>query len=183
MRIYTRRGDSGRTSLIGEGSYSKGDDRIEAVGSVDELNATIGLTLVDTKCRAVIGALESIQYRLFSVGALLAGANRRSYGEFSVEEIGRVEKEIDFLSARLPELRAFILPRGSRAVALLHLSRACCRRCERALAKISLDDEGQFGIVCAYLNRIADLLFVLARTESAFCGIRDVEWRPDSATS
>jgi cob(I)alamin adenosyltransferase len=165
-RIYTRGGDKGETSL-GDGSrVSKLDPRVAAMGDVDELNSVVGL----------IDGLERIQNELFDVGADLsvpyAGNEERL--RITDEAIGRLEEEIDTGNAALPELKSFVLPGGSERAARLFLARAVCRRAERAA--LAVPDANPLAAI--YLNRLSDLLFVLARAANAEAGVEGPLWRP-----
>jgi cob(I)alamin adenosyltransferase len=167
-RIYTRGGDRGETSL-GDGSrVSKLDPRVAAMGDVDELNSLVGLA----------GGLERVQNELFDLGADLsvpyAGGDDRL--RITDRAIDRLEQEIDEANASLPELRSFVLPGGSERAAMLFLARAVCRRAERAV--LAVPDANPLAAV--YLNRLSDLLFVLARAANAEDGIDEPLWRPGS---
>jgi cob(I)alamin adenosyltransferase len=165
-RIYTRGGDRGETSL-GDGSrVSKLDPRVVAMGEVDELNSLLGWA----------GGLERIQNELFDLGADLsvpyaAGEDRLRVTQDAVD---RLEGEIDEANAALPELRSFVLPGGSERAVRLFLARAVCRRAERAVLAVS--DANPLDAV--YLNRLSDLLFVLARAANVAAGIDEPLWRP-----
>jgi len=165
-RIYTRGGDKGETSL-GDGSrVSKLDPRLAAIGDVDELNSLVGWT----------GGLDRIQNELFDLGADLSvpwteGGERLRITEEAVE---RLEQEIDEANAQLPELKSFVLPGGSKRAARLFLARAVCRRAERAV--LAVPDTNPLAAV--YLNRLSDLLFVLARSANAEAGVEEPLWRP-----
>lgn len=173
VKIYTKTGDSGETSLFSGGRVSKNSPRIEAYGTVDELNSVLGLLAAEELSSEVVERLREIQSALFVVGSLLADPERRlddKAGSLSAEPL---EEWIDAMETELPELRAFILPGGCREAALTHVARAVCRKAERRV--VALD--GADSEVVAYLNRLSDLFFVLARWLNARCGIPDVEWR------
>jgi cob(I)alamin adenosyltransferase len=167
-RIYTRGGDKGETSL-GDGSrVSKLDPRVTAIGDVDELNSLVGWT----------GGLDRIQNELFDLGAdlsvpFVAGDERLRITE---ETVDRLEREIDAANETLPELKSFVLPGGSERAGRLFLARAVCRRAERAV--LAVPDTNPLAAV--YLNRLSDLLFVLARAANAEAGISGPLWRPGS---
>ncbi|HEY3578873.1 MAG TPA: cob(I)yrinic acid a,c-diamide adenosyltransferase [Gaiellaceae bacterium] len=167
-RIYTRGGDGGQTSL-GDGSrVSKLDPRVAAMGDVDELNSLLGLA----------GGLDRIQNELFDVGADLSvpfveGDDRLRITE---EAVGRLEQEIDEANASLPDLKSFVLPGGSERAARLFLARAVCRRAERAVLTVPETNP----LAAVYLNRLSDLLFVLARAANAEVGVAGPLWRPGS---
>jgi len=169
-RIYTRGGDKGETSL-GDGSrISKLDPRVAAMGDVDELNSLVGWA----------GGLERIQNELFDLGADLAvpfveGDERLRITD---EAVDRLEREIDEANAPLPELKSFVLPGGSERAARLFLARAVCRRAERSVLAVPETNP----LVAVYLNRLSDLLFVLARAANAEAGVEGPLWRPGSTS-
>ena len=168
-RIYTRGGDKGETSL-GDGSrVSKRDPRVAAIGDVDELNSLVGWA----------GGLDRVQNELFDLGADLSvpfveGDDRLRVSD---EAVVRLEQEIDEANASLPDLKSFVLPGGSERAARLFLARAVCRRAERAV--LAVPDTNPLTAV--YLNRLSDLLFVLARAANAEAGVTGPLWRPGSA--
>jgi cob(I)alamin adenosyltransferase len=167
-RIYTRGGDKGETSL-GDGSrVSKLDSRVAAMGDVDELNSLVGWA----------GGLDRVQNELFDVGADLsvpfAGNDDRL--RITDEAIARLEQEIEEANAALPELKSFVLPGGSERAARLFLARAVCRRAERTV--LAVPDTNPLAAV--YLNRLSDLLFVLARAANAEAGVEEPLWHPGS---
>jgi len=165
-RIYTRGGDKGQTSL-GDGSrVSKLDPRVAALGDVDELNSLVGWA----------GGLERIQNELFDLGADLSvpfvpGDERLRIIE---DAVARLEQEIDEANASLPELKSFVLPGGSERASRLFVARAVCRRAERAVLAVP----GTNPLAAVYLNRLSDLLFVLARAANAEAGVDEPLWRP-----
>jgi cob(I)alamin adenosyltransferase len=167
-RIYTRGGDRGQTSL-GDGSrVSKLDPRVAAMGDVDELNSLLGLA----------GGLDRIQNELFDLGADLSVPLTGNEDRLRItdEALSRLEHEIDEANASLPDLKSFVLPGGSERAALLFLARAVCRRAERAALAVA--DANPLAVV--YLNRLSDLLFVLARAANAEAGVDEPLWRPGS---
>jgi len=176
-RIYTRGGDRGETSL-GDGSrVSKLDPRIAAFGTVDELNSLLGLVLAENASAELRGVLERVQNELFDVGAdtsvPFAGGDGRL--RVSQAQIDRLETDCDRFNASLPELKSFVLPGGTATAAQLHVARAVCRRAERE----ALDAAEQVELnplVPVYLNRLSDLLFILARTANA--GRDEPLWKP-----
>ena len=182
-RIYTRAGDQGETSL-GDGSrVSKLDCRIGAFGTVDELNSALGLVLAGDVPDALREPLERIQNELFDVGADLSvpwGVTDRLRVE--QEMIDRLEQLCDEFNADLPELRSFVLPGGAEASARLHVARTVCRRAEReALVAAGAHDVNPLTLV--YLNRLSDLLFILARAANAAGGRDAPLWKPGSSRS
>src|SRR4051812_18041308 len=167
-RIYTRGGDKGETSL-GDGSrISKLDPRVAAIGDVDELNSLVGWA----------GGLERVQNELFDLGADLSVPFVKGDERLRItdETIDRLEQEIDEANASLPELKSFVLPGGSERAARLFLARAVCRRAERAVLAVP----GMNPLAAVYLNRLSDLLFVLARAANAEAGVAGPLWRPGS---
>ena len=177
-RIYTRGGDAGETSL-GDGSrVSKLDGRIAAYGTVDELNAQLGVVLAG-ECPAELRAvLERVQNELFDLGADLSvpwgveGRLRVAQGQ-----IDALEADCDRLNAALPELRSFVLPGGTAASAGLHVARTTCRRAEREALAAGRDHELD-PLVLVYLNRLSDLLFILARVANVLAGRDEPLWKP-----
>lgn len=180
MKIYTRRGDSGETDLIGSGRVPKDHLRVDAYGAVDELNACLGVCAAATSHADLRALLEDLQRALFSLGAHLAtpeARHRESLGmqEPSDAEIAALEARIDALEAELPPLERFVLPGGTREAAAFHVARTVCRRAERVA--VALDrSESLAPSAIRYLNRLSDLLFVLARVENRRAGVGDVEW-------
>jgi cob(I)alamin adenosyltransferase len=177
-KIYTRGGDLGETSL-GDGSrVSKLDCRISAFGSVDELNSTLGLVLAGDVPDDVREPLTRIQNELFDVGADLSvpwGVTDRL--RVDQASIDRLEELCDRFNAELPELRSFVLPGGTEAAARLHVARTLCRSAERE-AVLAAQEVELNPLVLAYLNRLSDLLFILARTANARAGVEEPLWRP-----
>jgi cob(I)alamin adenosyltransferase len=177
-RIYTRTGDAGETSL-GDGSrVTKLDPRIQAFGAVDELNSLIGLVLAAGPGAASAGVLERAQNELFDVGADLSVPFEVA-GRLRVEQdaIDRLEADCDLFNEGLPALKSFVLPGGTEVAARLQVARAVCRRAEReALAASELVEVNPLALV--YLNRLSDLLFILARAANAEAGRDEPLWRP-----
>ncbi|MDB5331530.1 MAG: ATP/cobalamin adenosyltransferase [Phycisphaerales bacterium] len=181
MKIYTKTGDDGTTGLIGGSRVSKGDARIECYGTVDELNAGLGLAMVAAEQGAaeLTPMLRRVQNELFVVGSHLAtpdqSPHRKSLPPLDEKMVTRLEEEIDAAETRLAPLRQFILPGGTEAAARLHLARTVCRRAERLLVRLSHPDEAT-SFVVKYLNRLSDWLFVQARRANAIAGVADVPW-------
>jgi len=188
VKIYTRGGDGGETALFGGGRVGKGHLRVEAMGDVDELNASLGCALNEVEDAVVRERLESIQHDLFAIGSELATATpkpgRKKPETPGVPEgrITELERWIDEADAHIPALTAFILPGGAPAAAALHLARTVCRRAERTVVRLA-GSEGIDAVVLAYLNRLSDLLFVLARRENHRAGSGDVEWKKAPGTT
>ncbi len=180
MKVYTRRGDKGETDLAGGGRVSKDARRVEAYGAVDELNAALGLAVLDAS-RELLPMIENIQRQLFEIGTVLATSpdSRSSVLASSGvcdEDVDALEKAIDQAEQDLPPLQNFVLPGGCRAAAALHVARTVCRRAERCV--VSLDREEPIEEpTLRYLNRLSDLMFTWARWENARSGAGDVEWK------
>jgi cob(I)alamin adenosyltransferase len=179
VKIYTKTGDAGETSLFDNSRVSKADHRVEAYGEVDELNATLGAARAAGMNDDLAAVLETIQKELFAVGARLADPSKRIAGRVTkaaVQEsdVQRLEQTIDRLEGELEPLRRFILPGGGLAGALLHVSRTVCRRAERRV--VGLGPDLVEPIVIVYLNRLSDLLFVMARVANQRAGVRETEW-------
>ena len=179
MKIYTKTGDDGTTGLFGGGRVPKDSVRIEAYGTVDELNSTLGIARANLEDKVLSDLLERIQQNLFVLGADLATPldSRSNYEIPRIDEkdVRDLEVAIDENEAHLTPLKRFILPGGSSAAAYLHLARTVCRRAERLLVSLSREQEiGTSDII--FLNRLSDLLFVLARRTNQIAGVPDVEW-------
>ena len=179
MKIYTKTGDDGTTGLFGGGRVPKDSMRIEAYGTVDELNSTIGIARASITDVGLSALLERIQQNLFVLGADLATPldARSNYAipRIDGKDVHDLELAIDEHESHLPPLKKFILPGGGQAAANLHLSRTVCRRAERLLISLGREQEiGTSDII--FLNRLSDLLFVLARRANQIAGVSDVEW-------
>jgi cob(I)alamin adenosyltransferase len=179
MKIYTKTGDSGDTSLFGGQRVPKDAMRIEACGSVDELNSVIGVARCDGGDQEIDSLLGHIQEELFALGADLATPRllkKEVIRRFETRETHALERIIDRLEPRLKPLRNFVLPGGSPQAARLHLARTVCRRAERAVVRLSRhEDIGKGAVV--YLNRLSDLLFVLARYANHVAGVQETRWK------
>ena len=180
-RIYTRAGDAGETSL-GDGSrVPKTDLRIEAYGTVDELNSVLGLALAGELPAEFRPWLEQVQNDLFDLGADLSVPledDRRERLRVAQGQVERLEELCDLVNGRLEPLKSFVLPGGTEAAARLHVARAVCRRAERHAAALA-EAQGANPVALAYLNRLSDLLFILARAANA--GSQELLWRPGSS--
>ena len=179
MKIYTRTGDSGETALLGGKRVSKADPRVAAYGDVDELNAWLGLVRAGVLGSELVTMLEQIQRDLFAIGARLADpegrvANRVDKTAVTGEDVARLEGWIDQLETDVPALRRFILAGGSPAGASLHVARTICRRAERSV--VGLGSAHVEPEVLIYLNRLSDLLFVMARVANRRDGVPELEW-------
>ena len=181
MRIYTRTGDTGDTGLFGGGRVGKDDVRVEAYGEVDELNAVLGLARSIEMMPRIDEVLVPVQRDLFSLGALLATPDlekmRQHLDKARIDEerIAQLERAIDAGEAELEQLRAFILPGGTPKAAALHVARTVCRRAERRVVALGRVVELP-ELVVIYLNRLSDLLFVLARVANRRAGAGEVTW-------
>ena len=179
MRIYTKTGDAGETSLFGNIRVSKADARVDAYGEVDELNACLGAARAAGLDADLSASLEQIQKDLFALGARLADpsariAERVTKAAVAAADIERLEQTIDRLETELPPLRRFILPGGSAAGSLLHLARTVCRRAERRV--VALGPGAVEPPLIVYLNRLSDLLFVMARAANQRARMPETEW-------
>jgi cob(I)alamin adenosyltransferase len=180
VKIYTRTGDDGRTGLLGSGRLSKDEARIEAYGTIDELNAVLGVARASSLDSAADALVARLQDELFVVGAALADPDPegRFHAAVTPEYANRLEGLIDALEAEVTPLAQFILPGGSPAAAQLHLARTVCRRAERRVVALQRKP-GELvpPALIVYLNRLSDLLFVLARVVNHRGGVADVPWR------
>lgn len=179
MKIYTKAGDDGSTGLIGPGRVGKDDLRIEAYGTVDELNAVVGTLRALGLDPGAAERLDRVQRDLFSVGSALAEPDPagRFQRVIAVDHVARLEAWIDDMDADLPALTAFVLPVGSPAATQAHLARTVCRRAERAVVRLARRDGTHVEpAVIAYLNRLSDTLFVLARWLNQRAGVGDRTW-------
>ena len=185
MKIYTRTGDTGQTGLFGGGRVPKDDPRVTAYGEVDELNAALGVARA-----AGLGTLDpwcqDLQDQLFTVGAVLAtprGTRAAAHIPHVREEwVAAMESHIDELQATLPPQTHFILPGGTPAAAALHLARTVCRRAERTVVPLFREGEVE-ELTLRFLNRLSDLLFVMARAANHRAGVKDVPWIPGGTSS
>ena len=181
MKIYTKTGDKGHTSLIGGRRVSKAHYRIDAYGTVDELNSTIGLVRDQPVNENRKDLLKEIQDRLFTIGAELATDSEKNVKKplpaILDSDITLLENAMDEMDAHLPELRAFVLPGGHQSVSFCHLARTVCRRAERLVIALH-DQEPVDPLVIPYLNRLSDYLFVLSRKMTQELGAEEIVWKP-----
>lgn len=175
MKIYTRTGDGGETSLLTGARVPKNDPRIEAYGTLDELNSCIGVARASWPDSPIDGQLSAIQSDLFELGAHLAADGDLRFPTVPVERVASLEASIDEMEKELPPLKNFILPGGSLPSAQLQLARTVCRRAERLV--ISGSSTPHQARAVAYLNRLSDYLFVAARYANHRLGVADVEWK------
>jgi cob(I)alamin adenosyltransferase len=180
-RIYTRTGDSGETGLFGGGRVRKDDLRVEAYGTIDELNAVLGVAREALASKGQPGELDAfvvrVQHQLFDLGAELATPEPAAHGTNLVSDadVAWLEQEIDLWEQELAPLRTFILPGGSPAAAHLHWARTVCRRAERLVVQLAASEPIR-GEVIRYVNRLSDALFVAARTANRLARVADVNW-------
>lgn len=181
MKIYTKTGDKGQTSLVGGQRVSKSDPRLDAYGTVDELNAVLGLVIAQLEnhaptFKAALSTLKQTQNFLFHVGSHLATADEKikaGLPKLETQWVAAFESEMDSMTAELPELKEFILPGGRAEASWCHLARTVARRAERA--SVALQDTEP--LVIQILNRLSDYLFVLARYCNFKLGVADVTWK------
>jgi cob(I)alamin adenosyltransferase len=180
MKVYTRRGDSGETDLLGASRVAKDHPRVAAYGDVDELNAAVGVCATATGHADLRARLARVQGWLFDLGAYLASPDDARREKSRVPEprdadVAEIEKAIDLLEKELSPLQRFILPGGTPAAAAFHVARTVCRRAERGV--VALHHQAPLsGAALRLLNRLSDLLFVMARVENRRAGVGDVEW-------
>ena len=186
FKIYTKTGDKGETSLYGGTRVSKAAARVESYGTLDELNAFIGLAKAEISDEKVLSQLQKIQFDLFTVGSeaatptdkmLLANGKNRLDLMISEKEITELELWMDDFDAELEPLKFFILPSGGKAAATVHVCRTVCRRAERAMVHLNETEEVRPELI-KYLNRLSDYLFILARYISKISGEKEEYWNP-----
>ncbi len=184
VKIYTRTGDDGETGLFGAGRVSKASTRVDAYGAVDELNSVIGWALTQIEDSSIRGGLERMQHDLFALGSDLAtppaadGRRRPETPDLPAHRIEEMERWMDEAEGELSPLRSFVLPGGVPGAAALHVARTVCRRAERAVVGLA-ESEHVDDVVLKYLNRLSDLLFMLARLENHRAGVPDVAWQKE----
>jgi cob(I)alamin adenosyltransferase len=180
MKIYTKTGDDGTTGLFGGARVRKASTRVDAYGTIDELNASVGIATATNLEAKSAEVLRDVQNDLFVVGAELACVpgkeDKLSMRLLDEGDSARIEAAIDWFERKLPPLKSFVLPGGSPAAAALHVARTICRRAERGV--LSLDDAPSRPEVNIYLNRLSDLFFVMARYENMAKGKDDLPWVP-----
>lgn len=182
MKIYTKTGDKGTTSLIGGTKVPKSHLRIEAYGTVDELNSWIGLIGDQIKLKQEKKTLQEIQDRLFTIGSSLACDPKKEpklkIPDLLELDIIFLEKEIDKMNKKLPEMKTFIIPGGHPVVSSIHIARCVCRRTERLIVALERNKMFVDPLIIKYLNRLSDYLFVLARYVSKSLKVKEIPWRP-----
>ncbi len=180
MKIYTKTGDKGETSLFGGQRVPKGALRIEAYGTVDELNSVLGIVRSENTDSTIEKILGDLQAGLFDLGADLAtprASTSKQIKRIDVNDAQPLEKAIDSLEQNLKPLRGFILPGGSAVAAKIHFARTVCRRAERKVVQLARQEDIGDAIV-VFLNRLSDLLFVLARHANQVANVSETEWKP-----
>lgn len=182
FKIYTRVGDGGNTSLIGGTKVPKNDLRIETYGTVDELNSWVGMINDQLNDVAFKDFLKEVQDRLFTIGSSLATDSTKEtkmkLPDLHDTDVSLLEKEIDFMTAQLPQMTSFILPGGHVAVSSIHVARCVCRRAERLAVSLQQNDWPVEQLVIKYLNRLSDYLFTLARYVGQKLGATEIPWKP-----
>ena len=182
LKIYTKTGDLGKTSLIGGTKVPKSYIRIEAYGTIDELNSFIGLTADQLTHEPSRVILKEIQDRLFTIGSSLAcdpdKEPKLKIPDLKESDIVLLEKQIDTMNEELTAMKSFILPGGHVAISTAHVSRCVCRRAERICVNMKENDLFVEPLVIKYLNRLSDYLFVLARYIGHLLGVEDIPWKP-----
>ena len=182
FKIYTKTGDLGKTSLIGGTKVPKSNIRIEAFGTIDELNSFIGLTADQLMHDPSKTILKEIQDRLFTIGSSLAcdpaKESKLKIPDLKEADVELLEKEIDKMNEELTEMKSFILPGGHIAISTAHVTRCVCRRAERICVNMQENELFVDPLVIKYLNRLSDYLFVLARYAGHLLGVEDIPWKP-----
>ena len=187
MKIYTKTGDKGETGLFGGARISKSSPRIEAYGTVDELNSHIGLAITEVQDKTVKSLLNKIQNQLFMVGSDLstpdsAEVQKKNVLRIPAEYYEEIERSIDYFEEKLDELKNFIIPGGAKSAALLHICRTIARRAERKVVALNSLEQINGNIVI-FLNRLSDLFFVLSRYENKVSNHPDVIWENQKSQS
>ena len=180
MRIYTRTGDDGTTGILGNRRVLKDDQRIEAYGTIDELNSVLGVARAHGMDRQLDDLVARIQDELFALGSALADPlpSGPFHNDITDPHVTALEETMDLLEAELSPLRQFILPGGVPSAGQIHLARTVCRRAERSVVRLShIEGEHVPHTLIVYLNRLSDLLFVLARVLNHRAGVADVMWK------
>jgi cob(I)alamin adenosyltransferase len=179
MKIYTKKGDKGETSLIGGKRVKKSHARLHAYGTVDELNSYIGLLRDSIEDKIIHKELLEIQDRLFTLGSLLAATpeSKMKLPSLNDSDIKNLEISIDTMNEELPEMRSFVLPGGHKTVSICHITRTICRRAERWTIALN-ENESIDHLIPAYLNRLSDYFFVLARYMSKILNVSENPWNP-----
>ena len=181
MKIYTKTGDQGTTSLIGGSRVAKNSVRLEAYGTIDELNSHIGMIRSFAIGESIVGELIAIQAHLFELGGNLATDSTLSNVKLTLgvkeEDVLFLEEAIDRMDAEVPPLKYFLLPGGSQVVSFCHIARTVCRRAERRILDLSTETAVD-DLLVKYVNRLSDYLFILSRKISHDLGVEEVKWEP-----
>lgn len=179
MKIYTKTGDKGETGLIGGVRVPKSNIRIEAYGTIDELNSCLGVVATSVLKTPEEKVLANIQERLFTIGSILASApdSKMIVPDLKESDVLELENHIDKMNEELPPLKNFILPAGSQSVAFAHVARCVCRRAERIIVALN-NEEPIEALILEYINRLSDYLFVLARYIGLRENVKEVPWKP-----
>ncbi len=180
MKIYTKTGDKGSTSLLGGTRVSKGHERINAYGTIDELNSFLGLVSDLDPDEKRVNLIREVQTRLFTIGSSLAAETDRAKDfkpDLEEDDITVLEEAIDEMNESLPVMKNFILPGGHQLVSFSHVARTVCRRAERLIITLAATEEIE-EIVIRYLNRLSDYLFVLARKQGHDLKVNEIPWKP-----
>ena len=181
QKIYTKTGDKGQTALIGGTRVPKNHLRIEAYGTIDELNSWTGMLNDQFAHDATRVVLREIQDRLFTIGSMLATdpskQSKMTLPDLKDSDISFLEKEMDTIQARLPELKAFILPGGHTTVSTAHITRCVCRRAERLCVGLQETHDTVDPLIIIYLNRLSDYFFMLSRMIAMHLGVEEVAWK------
>lgn len=182
MKIYTKTGDAGKTSLIGGAKVLKSNPRIEAYGTVDELNSYIGLVSDFCNGDHTKNILKEIQDRLFTIGSELAcdpdKNTKLAIPDLHESDVELLEKEIDKMDAELPQMKNFILPGGLPVVSFMHIARCVCRRAERCCVGLLENGDVASSLIIKYINRLSDYLFMLARYTGMINNVPEIIWKP-----
>ena len=182
FKIYTKTGDLGKTSLIGGTKVAKSNIRIEAYGTIDELNSFVGLTADQLTHQHSKDILKEIQDRLFTIGSALAcdpdKESKLKIPDLKEADIKLLENEIDKMNEDLEDMKSFILPGGHVAISTAHVTRCVCRRAERLCVNMQEHELSVDPLIIKYLNRLSDYLFVLARYAGHLLGVKDIPWKP-----
>ena len=182
MKIYTKTGDKGTTSLIGGTKVRKSHTRIEAYGTVDELNSHVSLCRDLIHDNSIKNVLKEVQDRLFTIGSALACDPEKEpklkIPDLKDTDVFYLEEEMDRMDLSLPPLQFFIMPGGHQTVSQLHIARCVCRRTERIIVDLLIEDEDHEYLIIKYINRLSDYLFLLSRFMAKELNVEEVTWRP-----